>query len=67
MTFQGKCAHCGSMDVMAATDHWQCLDCGFRTGADNVALAPPQVSPDTTWAGRRNVDGGKYDALHGEE
>ena len=63
--FQGKCAHCGSMDVIAGLDQYQCLHCGNHTDHLGSAVAPPPVEPPITWFGRRNVDGGQFDSENG--
>lgn len=52
-----KCGHCGSADVMAGLDMFQCLHCGDHTKS-NGELVPPRPSvPMTTWFGRSNIDG----------
>ena len=39
MAFQGYCAHCGSYDVIAGQDMFQCLKCGLHT--DHLGNAVP--------------------------
>jgi len=40
MAFQGHCAHCGSFDIMAGQDMYQCLHCGFHTDFHGNAVRP---------------------------
>ena len=40
MTVQ-QCAHCGSFDIQAGLDHFQCLICGLHTSADGRQSVPP--------------------------
>lgn len=37
------CAHCGSADVMAGFDTYQCLSCGRITGDDGSKLLPDSL------------------------
>jgi hypothetical protein len=40
MAYTGHCAHCGSADMMAGLDQYQCLQCGKHTDQFGVAVAP---------------------------
>jgi hypothetical protein len=51
-----QCAHCGSFDIMAGLDMYQCLQCGFHTHANGTAIAPPPIEEPVTWPGRANID-----------
>jgi len=62
VSFQGQCAHCGSFDLMAGQDMYQCLKCGYHTTAEGTTVAPPTPSEMPSWFGRRNIDGDQYDS-----
>jgi len=64
--FNDQCAHCGSFDTVAGLNLYQCLKCGYHTDAAGNAVAPPPPSEPTTWYGRRNIDGGRFDDENGE-
>jgi hypothetical protein len=44
MAFQGNCAHCGSFDLMAGQDMYQCLHCGGHT--DHLGNAVPSLTAE---------------------
>ena len=59
----GHCTHCGSTELIAGQDMYQCLICGKHTHSDGSLVAPwEDNAPLTTWFGRRNIDGGRYDS-----
>jgi hypothetical protein len=38
MAYRGYCAHCGSYDMIAGQDMYQCLHCGRHTHTDGTAM-----------------------------
>ena len=44
MTVQ-QCAHCGSFDIIAGQDHFQCLECAKHTSATGKKSVPSSNYP----------------------
>lgn len=42
------CKHCGSTNVQAGTNTWQCLNCEKHTPMDEVPYVVPSDTPDPT-------------------
>lgn len=59
MAILDRCGHCGSLDVQAGLDTVQCLECGWVTRNDGLAVSSDERFTETIHMKHQNAGQGE--------